>query len=170
MRFIDDVALICVIGKTGRGSAGEGRVPQEALAFNNPLIVTRSNSNTTVSFFSVDVPNVMIECVKKAEDSNDIIVRMYECYGGRCSATLSTGPLFVEAVAYVDLYERETAVRVSTDKPNNRLGSSSSSSSRLKWLNGRVVDLTFAPFQIVTVRISISADAAVSKFSLNNPK
>ena len=31
----------------------------------------------------VNCDNVIIETVKKAEDSNDLIIRMYECYNKR---------------------------------------------------------------------------------------
>lgn len=33
-------------------------------------------------------PNVVLDTMKKAEDSNDIIVRMYEAYGGHARARL----------------------------------------------------------------------------------
>lgn len=32
--------------------------------------------------------NVVLDTIKKAEDSNDIILRLYECYGGHARATL----------------------------------------------------------------------------------
>ena len=40
--------------------------------------------------FKVSSPNVIIDCIKRAEDSNDIVVRVYEAYGGRGQITLST--------------------------------------------------------------------------------
>lgn len=33
-------------------------------------------------------PNVVLDTIKKAEDSNDVILRLYECYGGHARAKL----------------------------------------------------------------------------------
>lgn len=41
------------------------------------------------SFVAVDQENVVIEVVKKAEDSDDTIIRLYECYNRRGKATLN---------------------------------------------------------------------------------
>lgn len=35
-----------------------------------------------------DAPNVVLDTMKRAEDSNDIIVRIYEAYGGHAKARL----------------------------------------------------------------------------------
>jgi alpha-mannosidase len=50
--------------------------------------------------------NVVIETVKKAEDGDGIIVRMYESFGKRCEAKLTFG-FEVESVALCDLLENE---------------------------------------------------------------
>jgi alpha-mannosidase len=39
-----------------------------------------------LSLVSLDKENVIIEVVKKAEDSNDLIIRVYECYNRRTTA------------------------------------------------------------------------------------
>lgn len=44
------------------------------------------NLPSELSLVSLDQDNVMIEVVKKAEDSNDIIIRVYECYNRRTTA------------------------------------------------------------------------------------
>ncbi len=58
------------------------------------------------SFMSVDSDNVLIEVVKKAEDSDDIIVRLYEFHNSR---SLTTVTLFekIGRVAECDLLENE---------------------------------------------------------------
>jgi alpha-mannosidase len=45
----------------------------------------------SASFLSVDVPNVVVSAVKKAEDGDDLIVRCYETEGRSTKATLDLG-------------------------------------------------------------------------------
>ena len=45
----------------------------------------------SASFLSVDVPNVVVSAVKKAEDGQDLIVRCYETAGHPAHATLNLG-------------------------------------------------------------------------------
>ena len=54
----------------------------------------------------VDAPNVIIEAVKQAEDSGDLIVRLYECARASARATLRFG-FPVAEVAEVNLMEEE---------------------------------------------------------------
>lgn len=42
------------------------------------------------SLFFIDKPNVIIDAVKKAEDSDCVIVRMYEAFGGRVRASVGS--------------------------------------------------------------------------------
>lgn len=66
-----------------------------------------------MSLISINRENIIIETVKKAEDSDDIIIRLYECYNRRTKATLE----FCRELSGVhecDLMENETkAVPVS---------------------------------------------------------
>lgn len=41
-----------------------------------------------MSLISCDSENVIIETIKKAEDSNDIIIRVYECFNKRTMAKI----------------------------------------------------------------------------------
>lgn len=59
-----------------------------------------------MSFVSVDQPNVMIEVVKKAEDSDETIVRVYEFHNGRTQATLHFNQA-IESVKECNLLERD---------------------------------------------------------------
>ena len=45
----------------------------------------------SASFLSVDVPNIVVSALKKAEDGTDLIVRCYETAGRSTAATLSLG-------------------------------------------------------------------------------
>jgi len=73
---------------------------QQAYAINNPLYacVKREGKGTlpqNYSLINCSAENVIIEVVKKAEQSDDLIIRMYECYNRRtnvkvaCAANLS---------------------------------------------------------------------------------
>jgi alpha-mannosidase len=73
----------------------------EAYAFNNPLLVWENKLGSKAvtsgkglgrqkSFFRVDVPNVIIETVKIAEDGRGVIVRLYESQRKRGPFTLLT--------------------------------------------------------------------------------
>lgn len=43
---------------------------------------------TSSQFRIENAPNVILDTVKKAENSNDVIVRIYEAYGGHARARL----------------------------------------------------------------------------------
>jgi len=72
-----------------------GGTVQEAYALNFPLLTVQTKGSVagslpaTASFAQVDARNVIIETVKKAEDSDDIIVRLYEYANRRGPVTLS---------------------------------------------------------------------------------
>lgn len=82
-----------------------------AYALNNPMqAVVKEQAGGTLpkefSLVSVDVPNVIIDSVKKAEDSEDMIVRLYECFNRRSAVTLQCGLPIVEA-SFCNLMEEE---------------------------------------------------------------
>jgi len=69
---------------------------QEAFQLNERLLALAVPARkgalaTTGSFASVDAENVVIDTVKKAEDSNAIIVRLYEAYGQRGDVAVAFG-------------------------------------------------------------------------------
>ena len=49
------------------------------------------------SFFSVDDPNLVLDTVKRAEDSDALVVRLYEAHGARGTARLRVGVPFTDA-------------------------------------------------------------------------
>jgi alpha-mannosidase len=95
-----------------KGTFAESQAVKHGYEFNIPLITRYSfchdsiissltdilSSPTQIAasqpderrFFSIDKPNVVIDTVKKAEEGKDldIIVRLYEAYGGRGQALL----------------------------------------------------------------------------------
>lgn len=66
------------------GSWQDAETVRRAYELNVPLIARAGASPTsTASFATVDAPNVVIDTVKKAEDTDDVIVRLYESHGAR---------------------------------------------------------------------------------------
>jgi alpha-mannosidase len=79
-----------------RGSWQEAGVTAEGLCFNAPLLLGES-AEEVGSWFSTDTPGVFIDTVKRAEDGDDLIVRLYEGHGGGGVARLRVGLPFAEA-------------------------------------------------------------------------
>jgi len=114
---------------------------KRGLEINHPLeaLVMPSSSSggsmpETESLIQIKPENVVISCVKMAEDSNDIVIRMYDATGEGAKAEV----LFdfkIEEASETDLMERET--------------------DKLK-LEGEKVTLDLKPFEIKTLRIRTS--------------
>ena len=82
---------------------------------------------------TIDNPAVVVEAVKVADDrSGDVVVRLYESWGGRAKATL-TPSFTATAVQETDLLERRLADRT---------------------LENGVVTFELRPFQVLTLRLS----------------
>ena len=80
-----------------------------AYSLNCPMLAKVEESHTgslpdEFSLVNVDKENVVIEVVKKAEDSDEIIVRLYECYNRRTTAKLVFGSR-ISGVCECDLME-----------------------------------------------------------------
>ncbi|WDR00411.1 glycoside hydrolase family 38 C-terminal domain-containing protein [Devosia sp. J2-20] len=88
------------------------QVHRAAERFNNPIAVIGSRSCAaepaaefaSFSFASVDCANVTLETLKKAEHSNDLVLRLFEHANIRADATISFG-LPVKSVRTVNLME-----------------------------------------------------------------
>ena len=76
-------------------SAVSGGTVQQAYNLNQPMTVVKKSGNGSLpenfSFVSCNKENVIIETVKKAEDSDDIVVRLYDSYNQTSDAELSFG-------------------------------------------------------------------------------
>ncbi len=112
----------------------DGRVVEEAEAFNLPIVVRPGAPAGPGAgrVLAVDRPGVSIEAVKWADDGDGVIVRLCEVHGSRGPAGLTTGFDFA-SVTQVDLLERPL-----TPLPHD----------------GRAVRLTLRPFELVTLRFS----------------
>ena len=84
------------------GNLFEGGVIEEAYAINQPMEAVSLGAQDGVlpaafSLVSCDQPNIMIETVKKAEDSEDMIVRLYDAWDRRSNATVTVPEGFQSA-------------------------------------------------------------------------
>lgn len=125
------------------GDYEEGRVVREGYELNVPLRLIRGNASATEpqldkagSFMTVDSDSIVVESIKKAEDSDDIIIRFYECHGKAVSAKLNFG-FQISDVEVVDLMEQ----KVDSDS----------------W-NKDTYELKFNPFEIKTIKVKLDVD------------
>jgi len=92
------------------GGFQEAGVIDEAAKLNTPLRFVPAKEHAGVlpaahSFFSVSNPGLVIDTVKRAQDSDDVVVRLYESHGARGSAELAANLPFSK-VERVNLIER----------------------------------------------------------------
>jgi alpha-mannosidase len=107
---------------------------REAYALNDPIIALAGAGGAArqlPSLVRCDSPNVVIETVKRAEDGNGLLVRLYEGQRKRGPARLVMGFPVREARLTNLLEEDEDTLRV----------------------EGNTVELALRPFQIATVRV-----------------
>ena len=114
-----------------------GEVIQRAYELNVPLRVTPVAPHTgaapaTASLLRVNEPNIIVEAVKKAEENDDLVIRMYESTGASTRATVRIRLPFASA-ALVDLLEEHP--------------------QPLDVVDGSVT-LDFGPFEIHTLRVT----------------
>jgi alpha-mannosidase len=92
------------------GDFRQARVIQEAYDLNCPLYVLESKaeqnrSEQAYSLFTLDSENIFADTVKKAEDNDDIIIRIYEAYGKRTKVKLDYTNMKSREVWECDLME-----------------------------------------------------------------
>jgi alpha-mannosidase len=79
------------------GGWREAGVVAEAARFEWPLRWAPGTAKPG-SFFSVDDPNLVLDTVKRAEDSDALVLRLYEAHGARGTARLRVDVPFTAAV------------------------------------------------------------------------
>jgi alpha-mannosidase len=113
-----------------RGGWQDAGVTAQALCFNAPLLLGEPTQERC-SWFSTDTPGVLVDTVKRAEDGDGLIVRLYEAHGGRGTARVRVGVAFTEAW-FTNLLE-------------DRLGPAQ--------VDGDEVVIPFRPFEIITIAL-----------------
>ena len=116
-----------------RGDFRESGVIPAAEDLNAPMRVVRGASGVSQrSLVEVDAPQVIVEAIKRAEDGDAVVVRLYEAWGSRCTARLRTS-LPATKAHLCDLLERER--------------------SELAVRDGQI-ELTLEPFKILTLKLT----------------
>jgi alpha-mannosidase len=110
------------------GDWRSGGVVAEGFRFNVPILFAPRLSEP-MSFASVDDPNLVLDTIKKAEDGDGIVLRLYECHGARGKARVKLG-FGVKSARLCNALEDEAEA--------------------LKVKDG-AVELEYAPFQIISV-------------------
>jgi alpha-mannosidase len=115
------------------GDFREAGVIAAAEDLNAPLRVVSSGlaAGAQRSLIEVDTPQVVVEAIKCAEDSDAIVVRLYEAWGGRRRARVRT-TFPARRAALCDLLERERAEVAIRDGE---------------------LELEFGPFKILTLKL-----------------
>jgi alpha-mannosidase len=106
-------------------------VVAEAFRFNFPL--RQLGNAPTESFASVDDPNLVVDSIKRAEDSDAVILRLYECHGARGSARLNLAGRFSMATLCNILEE--------PNGPSQPI------------VAGQPLHIAYGPYQIISLKI-----------------
>ena len=113
------------------GDWRRGETVQRARELNQPLLVLHGTGAKLLPLVSISSPNVFIDSIKKAEDSDEVIMRFHEAYGQSLKTTLTLG-FRADAASECDLLEQE--------------------SNSLKIVKSKI-PLKFAPFEIKTLKV-----------------
>lgn len=113
-------------------------IVQAAYAFNAPnryakLTPSAGEPGALPAFIACEDRNIVIESVKKAEDSNDIIVRVYECHNSRGKAELACARP-IKSALLCDLEENEIG--------------------ELE-VNDGILSFDYKPFEIITIKLKL---------------
>ena len=109
-----------------------GGTVRQAFFLNQPALVTAGGTaNAGESLASVDVPNVVLETIKQAEDGDGVILRMYECENALTPVTLTWAKPFTSAEAENCIEQKTGEVEVS----------------------GNQIRFTIKPYEVKTIRI-----------------
>jgi len=106
----------------------EAGVLAHAIRFNAPLRRTAPVD----SFAAVDDPNLVLDTIKRAEDSDAIVLRLYESHGGRGLARVRVAAPFASARRANSLEDEGDALE----------------------LDGGSIVVPYRPHELVTVMLS----------------
>ncbi|KAF0408010.1 glycoside hydrolase family 38 protein [Gigaspora margarita] len=122
------------------GTFLESNVVREAYQFNVPLIVRATSKEIALShgpksYFTVEgAPNVILDTVKRAEDSDEIVLRLYEAFGGHATAKLQS------SFSFERLYE----TNILEDKQ-----------IKIDYHSTEGAIIKFKPFQFITLKATL---------------
>jgi alpha-mannosidase len=103
------------------GNWQQGKTVQAAYELNYPLISKLFSGSREFSFVKVNRENVIIETVKKAEDNNGIVVRIYEAFNQRGEVELEFGYQLKNVIECNLLEEPEASVDFVANKFRSKI-------------------------------------------------
>ncbi|MGH2969772.1 MAG: alpha-mannosidase [Solirubrobacteraceae bacterium] len=109
------------------GGWQEAGVVAEARTFAEPLVAARGSG----AFAAVDAPGLVLDTIKRAEDSDAIVLRLYEAHGARGSARVQLRVPFSQA-------RRANLLEDEGDELPVRDGA---------------IELDYSPFELITVAV-----------------
>jgi len=113
------------------GDCYDAQVERVGMEFNIKPVIYQNTSAKIDTLLRCDRPNIVIDTIKRCEDSDDIIVRMHESAGKETYASLAL-PGFCDTIMLTDMMENEQAEIPCDDTQ---------------------VSIPFRPFDIVTVKL-----------------
>lgn len=116
-----------------RGDWKSGETVREARALNNPILVIPGSMVQWPSLLTLSHENIIFDSIKKAEESDEIVIRVHEAHGQSTRATMEFGVRIDQALE-CDLLENEVG--------------------KLK-LKKTKLPLKFSPFEIKTLRVRL---------------
>ena len=126
------------------GDWRRGNVPRHAARLNQPLrafeVSRHPGSTRRENFFGIDSPHVLAMAIKRAQKSDEIVIRLRETHGLR-TRTNVTFPAVVKSVRELDGQERRR------------------SSDAKRKLVGNRVELEFTPYQVRTIAVRLAPEA-----------
>ncbi|KAG2194972.1 hypothetical protein INT47_002828 [Mucor saturninus] len=148
-------------------------VVREGYNFNSPLLtrLVQQDKIERVKFsfpkFHIEnASNVVLDTIKRAEDTNDVVIRLYEAYGGHARAKLMSSRI-IKKMVKCNILEDEQEVITIID--TTAAMSVRTFSTNLRVLDDDMLDLQqesqqrqldegtlikFKPFEIITLKIS----------------
>ncbi len=116
-----------------RGDWKSGETVREARLLNNPILVVPGSMVQWPSLLTLSHGNIILDSIKKAEESDEIVIRAHEAHGQSTKATMEFGVRIDQALE-CDLLENEVG--------------------KLK-LKKTKLPLKFSPFEIKTLRVRL---------------
>ena len=115
------------------GDYAEGGVVRAAYQLNMPLRVLSASEASALpgSLLTISAENVIVEAIKKAEDSDALVVRLYEAHGASARVTVQFGSPITSAARVNFLEEGDAPLTVTEN----------------------MVVLDIKPFEIVTLKV-----------------
>ena len=115
------------------GGWQEGGVVGQARAFAEPLLRAAGSGGATGSFAGTDDAALVLDTIKRAEDSDSLILRLYEAHGGRGTARVHVDVPFSTACR-TDLLEGEGDELASYDG---------------------VIEVPYRPWELITIALRV---------------